>query len=352
MQDLVGKQIGSYQVTGLLGHGGMASVYRAVQPSLGREIAIKVMTEQQAALDPQFAERFRREAAAIARLRHPNIVNVIDFGEQPTFTYIAMELVPAGSLRDFANMIVPLDYVVSIVRQVAAGLDTAHEQGIIHRDVKPANILFQDRGSLFDPESGPGRPPWVMLADFGIARMNSERSLTQAGTGVGTPEYMSPEQAMGHKVDGRSDVYALAIVVYELLTGQLPFSGKSAVQVAMLQVRQPLPSPRAINPEIPPAVEQVIQKAAAKNPDERYQTAGEFAAALAAAAVPRPAKPISPTMKVSGQTPSTASSPTMVATPSQRTTGCRRFGIGMLALLGLLAVTGGILVGRVWDRLR
>ena len=336
MQDLVGQQIGPYRVTGLLGHGGMASVYRAVQPSLQREIALKVMTDQQAALDPQFAERFRREAAAIARLRHPNIVNVIDFGERPNLTYIAMELVPGGSLRDFAGMVLPLDYAVPIVIQVAAALDAAHEQGIIHRDVKPANILFQDRGSQFDSEDGPKRPPWVMLADFGIARMNTERSLTQAGTGVGTPEYMSPEQAMGHKVDGRSDVYSLGIVLYEMLTGRLPFSGKSAVQVAMLQVRSPLPSPRAINPTIPPAVEQVIVKACAKRPEDRYQSAGEFATALAAAAGGR------------AVAPPPASAGLAMQTRSPVPSGCRRFGIGLLVLGAALG--GG--VGWVFAGLR
>ena len=343
VEDLIGQQVGPYQIVGLLGHGGMASVYRAVQPSLKREIALKVLTDQQALLDPQFAERFRREATAIARLRHPNIVTVIDFGQRPRFTYIAMELVPEGSLRDFAGMILPLDYVVPIIVQVASALDAAHAQGIVHRDVKPANILFQDRGSIFDPEPVVERPPWVMLADFGIARVNWERSLTQAGTGVGTPEYMSPEQAMGLPVDGRSDIYALGIVLFELLTGQLPFTGKNALQVAMQQVRQPLPSPRRLNPEIPPAVEQVILKATAKNPDDRYQTAGEFAAALVAAArsagalpaaEPRPAPPAEPRSLPEGSTPQ-PETPRSLA-PRSGPAGCRRFGLTVLALVLLL----------------
>jgi serine/threonine-protein kinase len=305
------------------------------------------MTDAQSAVDPLFSERFRREAAAIARLRHPNIVNVIDYGERQGYTYIAMELVPAGSLRDFAGRVLPLDFVVPIMVQVSAALDAAHEQGIVHRDVKPANILFQDKGSRFDPAPDRDRGPWVMLADFGIARLASERSLTQAGTGVGTPEYMSPEQAMGQKVDGRSDVYALGVVLFELLTGELPFSGKSAVQVAMQQVRAPLPSARALNPDISPAVEQVINKACAKKPEDRYQTAGEFAAALVRAASPRQTPPsvpaatplTPPSTPVATQTVGPASGP--VAEPEK--SGCRRLGIGVL----LVAMTGATTAGAI-----
>lgn len=334
VQDLVGQQIGPYRVTGLLGHGGMASVYRAVQPGLEREIALKVLTEEQAALDPEFAERFRREATAIARLRHPNIVSVIDFGKQPGLTYLAMELAPAGSLRDFAGMTLPLEYAAQIVVQVAAALDAAHEQGIVHRDVKPANILFQDRGSLFDPAGGPARPPWVMLADFGIARLSSERSLTQAGTGIGTPEYMSPEQVTGQKVDGRSDIYALGIVLYEMLTGDVPFRGKSPLQVAMQQAQTPLPSPRAINPAIPAAVETVILTACAKRPEDRYPSAGAFAAAVAAAAGLRPGA-----TSTSPGPPLGAASATPMR-PRRGRAGCRRFGLGLLAMAALLVASG------------
>lgn len=330
MQDLVGQQIGPYRVIGLLGHGGMASVYRAIQPGLEREIALKVMTKEQAALDPEFAERFRREAAAIARLRHPNIVSVIDFGELPQLTYLAMELVPAGSLRDFAGMVLPLDYAAQIVVQVAAALDAAHEHGIVHRDVKPANILFHDRGSLFDPSGGPARPPWVMLADFGIARVAAEQSLTQAGVGLGTPEYMSPEQATGQRVDGRSDIYSLGIVLYEMLTGQIPFRGKSPVQVALQHVRTPLPPPRTVNPALPPAVEAVILTACAKRPEDRYPSAGAFAAALAAAVGLR----TGPARLATGMPAAAArSAPKSGAAPLA---GCRRVGSGLLALAVLL----------------
>lgn len=281
MDPLIGTTIGQYQIQGLLGQGGMASVYRAIQPSLGREVAIKVMSDQQAAADDNFSERFRREAAAIARLRHPNILNIIDYGEAGKMAYIAMEYVPYGALRDVMSSTLPFPYVIEVVRQVASALDAAHELGIVHRDVKPANILFQDRGSLFD-EVPPARerPPWVVLADFGIARSMSEQGLTRQGTGIGTPEYMSPEQARGLPVDGRSDIYALGIVLFELLTGNVPFSGQNSLQVVMQHVRDPLPPPRGLNSAIPEDVEQVIYTATAKRPEDRYQTAGAFAKAL------------------------------------------------------------------------
>ncbi len=215
MEDLTGKTVGQYQVQGLLGRGGMAAVYRAYQPSLDREVALKVLSG--ALATPEFMERFQQEAKAIAKLNHPNILAVYDCGTAPVegspVHYIAMQYVEGGTLKDKMGLPMDLETAGRIVSQVAEALACAHRQHIVHRDVKPSNILLAEGGR-------------ALLSDFGIAKvLDASEGLTRAGVGLGTPQYMSPEQAQGLPVDHRSDIYSLGIVLDEMLTCQPPFQG-------------------------------------------------------------------------------------------------------------------------------
>ncbi len=273
MAGLEGTQVGPYEIVALLGAGGMGQVYRARDPRLEREVAIKVLADA-LSHEPGYLERFQREARAVARLNHPNIVQVYDFGEQGNLTYLVMPLIPGGTLRDYLaqRRRLPLAEAVSITDQVTSALQYAHERGLVHRDVKPANILMSTEGR-------------ALLTDFGIVRLveqagSAGTTLTHRGAFVGSPEYAAPEMVTGGPIDKRVDIYALGVVLFQLLTGQLPFSGATPVVLLMQQTQQPPPAPRSINPEIPPAVEAVVLKALAKQPEARYQTAAELMAAL------------------------------------------------------------------------
>ncbi|MEI6043290.1 MAG: serine/threonine-protein kinase [Chloroflexota bacterium] len=263
-----GKKLGQYEILAPLGKGGMASVYRAYQTNLEREVAIKVMAEQFAS-DPAFVERFRREARSIARLRHPNILTVYDAGEDNGLLYIVMELVEGETLREELNSKpLSLERTKQVLEQIASALDYANSSGIIHRDVKPTNVLTDKSGR-------------VILSDFGIAKMiEASTQLTGTGMGIGTPDYMSPEQAMGEELDARSDEYSLGVMVYEMLTGRVPFVGDTPIAIVMGHVTKPLPSMRHSNPTVPPSVEQVIAKVLAKKPTERYESCGAFSKAF------------------------------------------------------------------------
>lgn len=275
MSDLEGTTVGPYEVEVLLGQGGMGQVYRARDPRLEREVAIKVLTGA-LAKERGYLERFRREARAVAKLNHPHVVQVYDFGEQGDLTYLVMPLMSGGTLKDYLarRRILPLAEAVSLIEQVGGALQYAHERGLVHRDVKPANILMNAEGR-------------ALLSDFGIVRLvqkdDSNATLTRMGAFVGSPEYAAPEMIVGAAIDHRVDVYALGVMLYQMLTGRLPFSGPNSVAVMMQQAQQPPPLPRSLNPAIPPAVEAVMLKAMAKNPAERYQTAAEFVTALRAA---------------------------------------------------------------------
>jgi hypothetical protein len=245
----------------------MATVYKSYQPSLDRYVALKVLPAHLTD-EPGFAERFRREARAVAKLEHPHILPVHDYGREGDLTYIAMRYVEGGTLKELLGKPLELPLVVELIGQIAEALDHAHEHGVIHRDVKPSNVLLH-RGN------------WTLLTDFGVARMvEGTQDLTGTGVGVGTPAYMSPEQGQGKKVDRRNDVYSLGVVLYEMLTGRVPYEAETPLGVVWKHVNEPLPLPRIITPEISKGVERTVLKALAKSPDHRYRSAGELARAL------------------------------------------------------------------------
>lgn len=284
MDTLIGERLGQYRITAVLGRGGMATVYRAVQERLGRDVAVKVLRATPD--DPQAAARFEREARAVAGLSHPNILPVYDYGEDAGARYIVAQYIEGGrSLASrLAEGFVPPAEAAELLARVLDGLDYAHSRGVIHRDIKPANILLP-------------RPDWPLLGDFGIAQSLSEQTqLTAAGEIIGTPSYMAPERASGGPTDARADIYAAGVALYELLTGRVPFEGDAPLAVLLRHIQEPPRPPRELNPATPPALERVALTALAKNPDERFQSAGAMAAALRAAVAPgttgpRPAVP-------------------------------------------------------------
>jgi len=265
--ELVGTKLDKYEIVAKLGAGGMATVYKGYQVSLNRYVAIKVLNPVRAARKGLMT-RFTREARAVASLDHPHILPIYDFGRDRGYTFLVMKFIPTGTLRDrLTGEPLPLGEAAEIVFQVASALDHAHQRGIIHRDIKPSNILLDEKGN-------------ALLSDFGLAKiLESTIRITVSGESMGTPAYTSPEQAMGEEVDSRTDVYSLGVVLYEMLTGQVPFPG-DALSVALKHVQEPPPPPRSLNPALPEPVEQVILQALAKNPDERFATAGALAHAL------------------------------------------------------------------------
>jgi serine/threonine protein kinase len=254
--DLLGKTLGEYRLDEIVGSGGLATVYKAYQSDLERWVAVKVLhyKERRALL------RFQREAQAIARLRHRNIVIVYDYGEQDLWPYIVMEYVEGGTLNDYLSG-EPLDWikVVDLAIAIAEALAYAHGQGVIHRDVKPSNILMP-------------QDDWPLLADFGLVKLSDvEQTLTGKGMSVGTPAYTAPEQGRGATVDHRSDMYSLGVVLFEMITGRLPFDYQNPNRILLAHMSDPVPSPRDINPDCPAGLEQIILTAMQKAPDKRYE---------------------------------------------------------------------------------
>jgi len=258
---------GRYRIVRKLGAGGMATVYLAEDQDLGRGVAIKILNERHAN-DEQFVERFRREAKNAAGLSHPNIVSVFDRGEAEGTYYIAMEHLKGRNLKELlgARGPAPVHIAVDIARQVLAALGHAHENGIVHRDIKPHNVMIDDDRR-------------VKVTDFGIARAGASQ-MTEAGSIVGTAQYLSPEQARGAQVDQRSDLYSVGVVLYELLSGKVPFTGESPVEIAMKHLSDTPPPPSELNPDVPEELDKIVMRALAKDPARRYQSAEEMSADL------------------------------------------------------------------------
>ncbi|MDW8277445.1 MAG: protein kinase [Anaerolineales bacterium] len=268
MEDLTGRQFGPYQIVAPLGEGGMAAVYKAYQPSMERYVALKVLPRQMAQSE-EFLARFRREARLLAQLQHPHILPVFDYGEADGYTYIVMPFVQSGTLAHLLKAR-RLTYpeIRRIIVQIADALGYAHARGMIHRDVKPSNVLLDERGNC-------------LLTDFGLARMAEPTSmLTSSGAIMGTPAYMSPEQGAGGTVDNRSDIYSLGVILYEMVTGRVPYSAETPIAVVFKHIQDPLPPARNFAPDLPDALELVLLKSLAKRPEDRYQTTDEFVHAI------------------------------------------------------------------------
>src|ERR671925_941688 len=253
MSTLVGMQLsGRYRLDAQIGAGGMSTVYLAFDQTLERRVAIKLM-HREIASDSDQLERFRREARAVAQLSHPHIVGVIDAGEDEGRPYIVFEYVEGETLKDRIRRLgrLPVDEAIAYAIEIARALGAAHARGIVHRDVKPQNVLVDEEGS-------------AKVTDFGIARTLGQEGLTAEGRVLGTTDYVSPEQALGHQVTGQSDIYSLGIVLYEMLTGEVPYKADTQVAVAMKHVRDPMPDVQRRRPEISAALAAIVERATAK----------------------------------------------------------------------------------------
>ncbi len=344
-QSLIGKTIDRYQVLEHLGRGGMAEVYKAYQPTLDRYVAIKLM-HSFLADDPDFLGRFQREAKAVASLRHSNIVRVYDFDVADGLYYMVMEFIDGHTLKarlfELAaeGDLLPREEVLQITAAVASALAYAHRRDMVHRDIKPANVMINRDGQ-------------VILTDFGIAKILSGPQFTASGAMLGTPAYMSPEQGLGEPGDARSDIYALGVMLFQMVTGQLPFDADTPLAIVLKHVNDPLPIPSQINPSLPAEIERAILKAMAKDPEHRFQTAEEFIEHLersktslpgadTVVAATRPGQPAN----VQGATvvaPRAGARPT-VAQPRARAGGAKPWpwlvGLGAISLVAIVAVLG------------
>ncbi len=271
------EQIGRYSILGELGRGGFGVVYKARDPKINRVVAIKTIPTQELrsfAGGQQLYERLSREAQSAGALNHPGIVTVYELAEEETVTYIVMEFVPGRSLRDVmgADPSIDTSQKLALVRQIAEALDFAHQNGIIHRDIKPANILVTDAGV-------------AKIADFGVAKIVSQNTMSATGAAVGTPSYMSPEQILAKNVDGRSDQFSLAVIAYELLTGKQPFSSDSLPGLIHQILSVEPPDPETVSAEVPKPGSDVLLRGLSKQPDQRFSSCAEFAEALIAAVI-------------------------------------------------------------------
>ncbi|MBC8099034.1 MAG: protein kinase, partial [Armatimonadetes bacterium] len=325
--ELVGKQIGEFTVIDRLGRGGMATVYRAHQPSMHRDVALKVLTLDDALEDESFRQRFAQEAELIAGLEHIHILPVYSYGIQDNIAYLAMRLLRGGSLADLMKtQPLPLERSVDLFSQIAQGLAYAHSKGIVHRDLKPGNIMLDEVGHAY-------------LTDFGLAKLvNAEADMTKTGNVVGTPAYMSPEQLRGEPLDHRSDIYSLGVILYQMTTGKRPFEGDSSdiVSIIYKHLEKMPPRPTSINPALPLEVEAIVMRTLAKQPNDRFANVGEVANALqtstgirSTASFPLPLRDVTTTR---------------FTTPSNTTHRRRLMGIVIAALLLLLVVGAGLVL--------
>jgi serine/threonine protein kinase len=341
MTDLIGHTLGQYRIVEEIGRGGMAIVYRAVQPSIGREVAIKVLPTHYSQ-DAAFLQRFSHEVQVIASLQHPHILRVYDFGEQDNKPYIVMEYVPGGTLATYIDDMpsgLPTEEVLRLTTQIAGALDYAHRQRVIHRDFKPSNVLL-------DMDLQP------YLADFGIARVLGETSSITGSGIIGTPAYMAPEMT-SRKVTHLVDIYALGVTVFQMLAGQPPYQAEDPFAVAVAHVTLPVPSILNMRPDLPEEVQDVIEKAMAKDPAARYQTAGRLARDLAAALAAAPGEvPYAPSPPRNGSEwaddtttldgGAVETSPSLV-TPGRGMRRARRRRGVVMALVGIAVVAAAII---------
>ncbi|MDP9299736.1 MAG: Stk1 family PASTA domain-containing Ser/Thr kinase [Actinomycetota bacterium] len=328
-----------YRVEARIGAGGMAEVYRGFDPVLNRTVAIKVLLPQ-FARDAGFVARFRREAQAAARLNQPTIVGVYDTGSDGDRQYIVMEFVEGRTLADFlaSGRRPTLVQAVELTRKIAEALAAAHAQGIVHRDIKPGNVMVTRDG-------------FVKVMDFGIARMQTDVTAPQTSSVIGTPTYLSPEQAQGQAVDARSDIYSLGCVLYELLAGRPPFTGDTPVAIAYKQVNETPVPPSAHNPDVPPRLDAVVMKCLAKNPANRYQSAEELAADLERI---KQGQDVEATPLLAGAGAGDATqviarpAPTQVMRPPEPEGSSRKVWLGVLigSLIFALLAAGGYLIAQ------
>ncbi|HUP35063.1 MAG TPA: serine/threonine-protein kinase, partial [Candidatus Limnocylindria bacterium] len=338
-----GATLGRFQILEPLGQGGMATVYKAYQPSLEREVALKVLRPG-FAQDAQFLERFEREAKSIGRLRHPHIVQVFDFDTSGGQYVLAMEFLEGGTLATRLDLLraegrrLEPEEAVRIIGEVAGALGYAHQQGVVHRDIKPSNVMLT-------------RQDWAVVTDFGIARILDTTSHTQTGVGIGTPEYMSPEQGQGQEVDHRADIYSLGVLAYELLVGRVPFHADTPLAVIYMHVHDPLPLPSSANAAVGPQVERVLLKALAKDREQRFASAPDLGEALRAALDADSAGGLLPTMTIrkGGQpAPARHSQAAAGAAPGARPLlTSRPLVLGAAGALLIAAIAGAALVSGV-----
>ncbi len=349
-----------YELQQKIGEGGMARVYRGRDLRLNRQVAVKVLHSHYAG-DTGFLQRFHHEAQAAANLRHPNIVDVYDVGQDGDIHYIVMEYVPGSDLKALLmrNGPLPVEQAVPIAESIASGLEAAHRVGMIHRDVKPQNIIIGDGGQ-------------IKITDFGIAKSKLSTAMTETGVTFGTADYISPEQARGLAASPQSDIYSLGITLYEMLTGRLPFTGDSSIAVAMQHVTAEPPPPRMYNPRIPPQLEALVLRALSKDPADRPASAREFARLLAnyrdvgeQATVVRPVQPRPPQPQVNPRpvapraaTSTTSPRPVLLpprpavvtqAPPDNRGMGFGGFLLGLLLIVGVLGLVGLFATGAFDD---
>ena len=332
-----GQMLGAYRIINQVGQGGMATIYKAYQPSMDRNVAVKVLPGNLAD-SKEFTQRFQQEAHIIARLEHAHILPVFDYGESDGVSYFVMRYLEAGTLKNKMEAgPLSMSEIDRIFTQLADALSYAHSQGVIHRDLKPANALVDSQGNLF-------------LTDFGIAKILESASprLTQTDAIMGTPAYISPEQAQAQKVDQRSDIYSLGIILYEMVTGRVPFVADTPLAVILKHVSNPLPLPSSIKTDIPEAIEHVILKALAKNPDDRFNNVADFLTAWknALAAKDTPLKKFdSPTAFPSAQaTHQTHGMPVAVSKASSKSASRTRWIVGIVIGACVLLTVAGIAV--------
>jgi serine/threonine protein kinase len=335
-EDLIGRTLGKYELKERIGRGGMAEVYKAYQSNLDRYVALKIL-HPFLGEDPEFKERFEREARHVAQLRHTNIVQVYDFEHETKndLYYMVMEYIDGPTLRarlmqlSFQGENFTIPEAVRITRDLASALAYAHKRDMIHRDIKPGNIMLDSEGR-------------VVLTDFGIARIVSGPNMTASGSMVGTPAYMSPEQGLGQSGDHRSDIYSLGVVLYQLVTGTIPFDADTPIAIVLKHVNDPLPPPTSINPDVPIGLERVLHKALAKSPDDRYQNIEDMIGHLdnlesAAVAIDLPPEKLEPKTPASSVAlPSVQPAPVVVE--SGKKARSRRGGCLVAMLLTLLAI--------------